>query len=646
MSTGPIRRGTPLAILVVAVLSAPASLLAQGAPDFRRIDVALAESNARRETPPTAGDHSVFMLTAERPDPATPNFSFVDNYNDVVHVVGFLHTATNHTQQFDTTLPIPGMRFPGQLPPGTYDIAVYLEGYGIDRALWFRVTTAAGAAPIEVTARKADIAQLQQATEHGEAAAALRLAVVYQEGDGAPPDLAAAHLWVCTASILSFPDMSQLVLDTASDIEAAMTGAALERSEAECGLRLQRIAASGNSRAEAMLGTAYLLGGIFRSIHKDVAQAVVWFSKGAEHGQAHAQLMLGDLYLQGTGVTRDPTTAIAWVRRSAEQGYPPAESALGGAYASGNGVPQDGAQAVAWLRKASDQGNTGADHMLADMYEKGTVVPQDFTESVRWLRKAADLEDRVAEYSVGVAYGLGRGVPLDHAQEAQWYHKAADHKYAPAQFNLGYAYENGLGVPQDREQAVLWYRKAADQGNASAQVNLGVAYANGAGVPADPVEAYKWISIAVPGASRDNQSQWITIRDTVAARLTPEQLADGQRRAREWMSAFEKRTTTAAAPPPAEPIRIDGNPQQPTKITDVKPEYPAIAVSARVQGVVIVEATIGADGKVKDAKVVQGIPLLDAAALAAVRQWEFTPTLLNGAPVPVITTVTVTFSLK
>ena len=84
----------------------------------------------------------------------------------------------------------------------------------------------------------------------------------------------------------------------------------------------------------------------------------------------------------------------------------------------------------------------------------------------------------------------------------------------------------------------------------------------------------------------------------------------------------------------------------PTKTKDVKPVYPPIAQSARVQGVVIIEATIGADGRVKDAKVLRSIPLLDQAALDAVKQWQFTPTLLNGVPVPVIMTVTVNFTLQ
>jgi len=99
-------------------------------------------------------------------------------------------------------------------------------------------------------------------------------------------------------------------------------------------------------------------------------------------------------------------------------------------------------------------------------------------------------------------------------------------------------------------------------------------------------------------------------------------------------------------PPPTAPVRVGGNIKTPSKTRDVKPVYPPIAQSARVQGVVIIEATIGPDGRVKDAKVLRSIPLLDQAALDAVKQWQFTPTLLNGVPVPVIMTVTVNFTLQ
>jgi protein TonB len=83
----------------------------------------------------------------------------------------------------------------------------------------------------------------------------------------------------------------------------------------------------------------------------------------------------------------------------------------------------------------------------------------------------------------------------------------------------------------------------------------------------------------------------------------------------------------------------------PAKTKHVAPDYPPLAQSAGVQGVVILEVIIASDGKVQDARVLRSIPLLDQAAVEAVRQWEFTPTLLNGSPVPLVMTVTVQFTL-
>ena len=87
-----------------------------------------------------------------------------------------------------------------------------------------------------------------------------------------------------------------------------------------------------------------------------------------------------------------------------------------------------------------------------------------------------------------------------------------------------------------------------------------------------------------------------------------------------------------------------GNVTEPRKIRDVKPIYPAIARTARVTGIVIIEATVAADGTVRDPRVLRSVPLLDAAALGAIRQWLFTPTRLNGVPVDVIMTATMSFT--
>jgi periplasmic protein TonB len=108
---------------------------------------------------------------------------------------------------------------------------------------------------------------------------------------------------------------------------------------------------------------------------------------------------------------------------------------------------------------------------------------------------------------------------------------------------------------------------------------------------------------------------------------------------------------TAYEPPPAlpqprAPLKIGGQIVAPRRLRSVAPVYPAFAQQARVEGAVVIEAVIGEDGHVREARVTEGKPLLNDAALTAVRQWTFTPTRLNGQPVAVIMTVTVVFSLR
>jgi TonB family protein len=100
-----------------------------------------------------------------------------------------------------------------------------------------------------------------------------------------------------------------------------------------------------------------------------------------------------------------------------------------------------------------------------------------------------------------------------------------------------------------------------------------------------------------------------------------------------------------AGPEEGAAVRIGGAIKEPRKIKHVNPVYPDIARQARVQGVVILECTIGRDGRITHVAVLRGIPLLDAAAVDAVKQWVYTPTLVNGVPARVIMTVTVNFKL-
>ncbi len=101
---------------------------------------------------------------------------------------------------------------------------------------------------------------------------------------------------------------------------------------------------------------------------------------------------------------------------------------------------------------------------------------------------------------------------------------------AGVQFILGSMYENGEGVPQDDAQAIRWYRRAAAQGLAEPQSILGRRYENGKGVPKDYVQAHMWLSRAA--AQGDERAR--KARDRLAKKMTPAQLAEAQRLAREW----------------------------------------------------------------------------------------------------------------
>ena len=159
----------------------------------------------------------------------------------------------------------------------------------------------------------------------------------------------------------------------------------------------------------------------------------------------------------------------------------------------------------------------------------------DYATAIRELRPLAKQGDAKAQFNLGVVYERGQGVPQDYAEAVKWYRKAAEQGHDYAQNNLGTMYKFGLGVPQDYAKAVKWYRKAAEQGHADAQYNLGVMYGKGQGVPQDYVQAHMWLNLAVsryaPGEDRDRA---VRNRDRNAIWLTPAQISEAPKLAREW----------------------------------------------------------------------------------------------------------------
>ena len=163
-------------------------------------------------------------------------------------------------------------------------------------------------------------------------------------------------------------------------------------------------------------------------------------------------------------------------------------------------------------------------------YQRG-----DYATAIRELRPLAEQGDAEAQYNLGVIYDRGQGVTQDYAEAVKWYRKAAEQGDARAQGNLGVMYSTGRGVPQDYAEAAKWFRKAAEQGWADAQHNLGLMHGNGQGVPEDYVQAHMWYNLAAfrypPGEDRD---EVVEVRDIAAERMTPAQISEAQKLAREW----------------------------------------------------------------------------------------------------------------
>jgi hypothetical protein len=165
-------------------------------------------------------------------------------------------------------------------------------------------------------------------------------------------------------------------------------------------------------------------------------------------------------------------------------------------------------------------------------YQKG-----NYQQALRIARPLAEQGDARAQFVLGRILSRGRGAPLDETEAARWFRRAADQGSAAAQFSLGNMYDEGRGVPQDYAEAAKWYRAAAEQGDPQAEYNLGLAYAKGEGVPQDNISAHAWFNIAAsrfPASDAGGRNLAVSNREAVAKQMTPEEIAQAQRRSREW----------------------------------------------------------------------------------------------------------------
>ena len=197
------------------------------------------------------------------------------------------------------------------------------------------------------------------------------------------------------------------------------------------------------------------------------------------------------------------------------------------------GPVEASAEAVRRLPSATDQGHADAQSNLVITHDAGRGIPQNHAEAVRWYRRAADQGHATTQDALEVMDAAGQYVPPDDAEVVRWWRLAADRGDAFAQVRFAWLVAEGEGVQQDFAEAVRWWRRAAVQGHPLGQFSLGTAYWAGVDMPQDLVSAYLWVYLAADSDS-DGREMFIAGRSSLAALLTADQIADTQRRAREW----------------------------------------------------------------------------------------------------------------
>jgi uncharacterized protein len=322
-----------------------------------------------------------------------------------------------------------------------------------------------------------------------------------------------AHRKVCVQEILQTSgyhtnqkdQIKELPVSLVSQVSQVTINALVKEARngnKEAIMRLLDASHVSHAYVQLVLGKLYQEG---VGVSKDLRQAFAFYELSANQGNAEAQNNLGVMYYYGHGVSKDYKKAVYWYEKAANQGVAATQYNLGVMYQNGYGVPQDYTTAVEWFEKAAEQGYADAQYNLGGMYENGHGVSQDYKTAVEWYEKAAIQGVAAALDNLGDIYKKGYGVPQDYKKAVYWYERAAYQGYAYAQYSLGDMYKKGYGVSQDYKKAVEWYEKAANQGFAAAQDNLGDMYKKGYGVSQDYKKAVEWYEKAAKQGYADAQ---------------------------------------------------------------------------------------------------------------------------------------------
>jgi len=409
------------------------------------------------------------------------------------------------------------------------------------------------------------------------------------------------------------------------------------------------------------LGLLYAKG---EDVRQDEPRAIEFLDAACRAGLASSCGVQGWLLLKRHERPEHVKQGEQLLERVCKQGALGVCGALGRAYAGGIGVARDVPKAATLLEKACDA-DAQSCLVLAELLTVGDGVPANVDRTHALMRRACDIgplqvcEQACEAGSGNACVALGDKLALgtdpgrasrayeracnaaaaegchhlasltkDPEQALPLFERACSLDYALGCVAAGQYYQLGRGAEIDLAKAVRLYAKACDRGASTACRLLGGIHARG---ELGSAEAAKGQEYFVKACGADVECRAIIANGRIPSA---------------WGGSLEALRPTEASLSPRVPIRVGGSIQAPRKLRHANPVYPPDARAARIQGTVALECTISPQGKVENVRVIRGNPYLNDAAIEAVRQWRYTPTLMNGEPVAVIMTVTVNFTIS
>ena len=320
--------------------------------------------------------------------------------------------------------------------------------------------------------------------DRGDKEAQFALGRIYQEGSGVAQSIPTAESYYRKAALQGH-----------ANAQANLAVLLLNSQRAEEGIDwLRKAAKSGAPRAMVLLGNLSLTG---TGLTKNAEDAKKWLEQAAELGDAEAFESLSVMYDAGEGVARDPAKALDLLEKAAKRNSVKALLRLAVKNLNGEGTAKDGKKAVEYLTRASELGSAEARTALGSMYETGEGVEKKPAEALIWYGKASEAGDPNAALKLGVLYSEGAdGVTKDDKKAMECFQRSAERGQTVAMYNVGTYYEKGRGVAENAAEALKWHLKSALGGLSLAQREIGLRYREGRGVSKDSVAAMSWLGRA------------------------------------------------------------------------------------------------------------------------------------------------------